>query len=91
MKYLELKDNLRFFDSNMVVALAERLISEFQDFAYGYDLCDDAVDKIKETLDEFDLQYEVNEMDEEDEKDDFNEVQDDFEFLTPDEFLDKYL
>ena len=37
----------------------ETLINDWQDFAYGYDVEDEATDHICETLDELGIEYEI--------------------------------
>ena len=44
-------------------ARIEQLISAWQDFAYGYDLEDDANESICNILDELDINYTVEESD----------------------------
>lgn len=49
--------------SEMTRAWIEQLISDWTDFAYGYDIEDEAIERICEVLDELDISYSVEEND----------------------------
>ena len=49
--------------NEMTRAWIEQLISAWQDFAYGYDTEDEAIERICEVLDELDISYSVEEND----------------------------
>ena len=56
-KYINLK-----FEDHIPIAQRywlEHFIEEMLDFAYGYDVRDEAFDRILEILDELDVEYEV--------------------------------
>lgn len=49
--------------SAMTRAFVEQIINAWEDFAYGYDLTDEAVESICAILDELDISYTVEEND----------------------------
>ena len=49
--------------NEMTRAWIEQLINAWTDFAYGYDIEDEAIERICELLDEFDISYSIEESD----------------------------
>ena len=49
--------------SIMTRSFVEQLINAWEDFAYGYDLTDEAIEAICQILDELDISYTVEESD----------------------------
>ena len=58
-KYIDIK-----FDNNTPIwirSLIEALLSDFMDFAFGYDIEEEAFQRIIDTLDENGAEYEIKE------------------------------
>ena len=56
--------NIKWTDENIRFKCAvETLISAWEDFAYGYDIEEEAQERICETLDELCIEYEVIDSD----------------------------
>ena len=56
--------NIKWTDETIRFKCAvETLINEWEDFAYGYDIEEEAQERICETLNELDIEYEVIDAD----------------------------
>ena len=52
--------NIKWTDEDIRFRCAvETLINSWEDFAYGYDIEDEAIERIIETLDELGIDYEI--------------------------------
>lgn len=54
---LEIKVDLHKLDKDLLAALAEQLITNAMDFAYGYDIDSDMADEIADILRDFDIPF----------------------------------
>lgn len=58
-KHLELLENFENLDRDALVALLGQILSTAEDVAYSYDITEEMTERLKEDLDEFEVNCQI--------------------------------
>lgn len=62
-KHLEILENFDNLSKDSLVALIGQILTTAEDVAYAYDITDEMTERLKEDLDEFDVNCQITEED----------------------------